>query len=70
MKHYKKIVRDWFGENAQISRKNDKLYVKIKCNENALYYWIMQYSDCVNVISPTSFVEKNKRRFKERTRTL
>lgn len=52
------IVRDWFGKNAQISRKNDKLYVKIQCNENALYYWIMQYSDCVKVISPTSFVEK------------
>ena len=59
------IVRDWFGENAQISPKNDKLYVKIKCNENALYYWIMQYSDCVKVISPTSFVEKIKEGLKK-----
>lgn len=59
------IVRDWFGENAQISRKKDKLYVKIKCNENALYYWIMQYSDCVKVISPTSFVEKIKEGLKK-----
>ena len=59
------IVRDWFGKNAQISRKNNKLYVKIKCNENALYYWIMQYSDCVKVISPTSFVEKIKEGLKK-----
>ena len=38
----------------------DNTYFKVKCNEMALYYWIMQYSDCVKVISPASLVEKTK----------
>ena len=59
------IVRDWFGENAQISHKSGKPYVKIKCNETALYYWVMQYSDCVKVISPVSFVDKIKEGLKK-----
>ena len=54
------IVKDWFGENAKLSRKDGKAYIKVKCNEMALYYWIMQYSDCVKVISPASLVEKTK----------
>ena len=59
------IVRDWFGENTQISHKSGKPYVKIKCNETALYYWVMQYSDCVRVISPVSFVDKIKEGLKK-----
>lgn len=54
------IVKDWFGENAKLSHKDGKAYIKVKCNETALYYWIMQYSDCVKVISPASLVEKTK----------
>ena len=54
------IVKDWFGENAKLSHKDGKVYIKVKCNEMALYYWIMQYSDCVKVISPASLVEKTK----------
>lgn len=54
------IFKDWFGENAKLSHKDGKAYIKVKCNEMALYYWIMQYSDCVKVISPASLVEKTK----------
>ena len=54
------IVKDWFGENAKLSHKDGKAYIKVKCNEMALYYWIMQYSDWVKVISPASLVEKTK----------
>jgi len=53
-------VKDWFGENAKIINDNDKLYASIKCNENALYYWIMQYSSVMKVISPESLVNKVK----------
>lgn len=54
------FVKDWFGDNAKISHKNGKTYVNVKCNETALYYWIMQYSDSVTVISPASLVSKIK----------
>ena len=54
------IVKDWFGENAKISHKDEKIYVDVRCNEIALYYWIMQYSDYVKMISPVSLVNKVK----------
>ena len=33
-------------------KKDGILYVGIKCNESALFYWYMQYSECVTIISP------------------
>lgn len=54
------ILKDWFGENFKLKNKDNKIYAKVKCNEAALYYWVLQYSDCVKVISPTSLVLKIK----------
>lgn len=53
-------VKDWFGEAAKIKEKDDKTIATIRCNENALYYWVMQYADDVKVISPASFVDEIK----------
>lgn len=58
-------IKDWFGDNSKIKEKDGKVHVFIKCNENALFYWVMQYSDCVKVISPSSFVDKVKKGLKE-----
>lgn len=55
------IVKDWFGDNAKIHFKDEKIIATIKGDEKALYYWIMQYSDCVTVLSPLSLVEKIKK---------
>ena len=54
-------IKDWFGESAKLRTKDGKTYANIKCNETSLYYWIMQYSDCVKAISPSSFVERIKK---------
>lgn len=54
------IAKDWFGDKAKIKVKNNKPTVEITCNETALYYWVMQYSDCMKVISPSSFAIKIK----------
>lgn len=59
------IIKDWFGEAAKISIKGDKIFASVCCNENAMFYWVMQYSDCVKVISPASFVERIKNGLKE-----
>ena len=48
------------GLEKMLINDNDKLYASIKCNENALYYWIMQYSSVMKVISPESLVNKVK----------
>lgn len=56
---------DWFGEDINIYTKDGKTLVKIKCDENALYYWVLQYMNEVKVIAPISFVEKVKKGLKE-----
>lgn len=53
-------IKDWFGDNAKIKEIDNKIHAFVKCNENALFYWIMQYSHCVKVISPESFVNRIK----------
>lgn len=62
------IVKDWFGDNAKIHFKDGKIIATIKGDEKALYYWIMQYSDCVTVLSPLSLVEKIKKGLIDATR--
>ncbi|MCD8194976.1 MAG: WYL domain-containing protein [Coprobacillus sp.] len=48
-------VYDWFGNKAQIFNKDDKIFAKVRCNEQSLMYWCLQYCDCVRAISPESF---------------
>lgn len=53
-------VIDWFGTSAKISEKDGKLIASIRCNENALFYWCMQYSETIKVLSPASLVNRIK----------
>lgn len=53
-------IIDWFGKNAKIYKKEDKLLVDIKCNESALFYWYMQYSETFTIISPQSLIDRVK----------
>ena len=57
---YVQFINDWFGRNARTYKKDGKLYADIKCNESALFYWCMQYSECVTIISPQSLIERVK----------
>lgn len=54
------FVKDWFGKNSMIYRKNDKLYADIKSNESALFYWYMQYSETMTIIKPQSLIDRVK----------
>ncbi len=54
------FVKDWFGKNARIYRKDDKLYADIKSNESALFYWYMQYSETTTIIKPQSIIDRVK----------
>lgn len=53
-------IKDWFGEAARIRYKDGKTHASVRSDENALYFWVMQYSDCVKAVSPSSFVKKVK----------
>lgn len=59
------VLKDWFGDNASIINKDDKILARVKCNEKALYYWLMQYFDCATLISPSDLKEKVKQGLKE-----
>lgn len=58
-------VKEWFGNNSKLKKIENKIHVIIKSNENALYYWVMQYSDCIKVISPKIFVDRVRKGLKE-----
>ena len=52
--------KDWFGELAKIEKIDDKIIAKVRCDENALCYWALQYCSNVKILSPSSLVEKVK----------
>lgn len=48
-------VIDWFGKNFKVVDEYDnKCVISLTVNENALFYWTMQYGQFVKVLSPQS----------------
>ena len=46
---------DWFGKDFRIMEKDgENIIVRIKCNENAMRYWALQYGPYVEVLEPVS----------------
>lgn len=46
---------DWFGKDFRIlENKDDSIAIAVKCNENALFYWALQYGPYVEVVAPES----------------
>ena len=54
--HY--TIYNWFGSNARIIIKDNKSYAIIKTDEDALFYWLLQYIEFFEIIEPLSL--KNK----------
>ncbi len=53
-------VVDWFGTNARVYKysPHGNQYVTVVGNENALFYWYMQYSESYTVLSPQSLIQR------------
>ena len=48
---------DWFGKDIRILEKNldeDRIVVRLNCNEYAMFYWALQYGPYVEVLEPQS----------------
>jgi predicted DNA-binding transcriptional regulator YafY len=45
---------DWFGKDFSIleERRNGRLLISLKCNENAFFYWALQFGLSVEVLEP------------------
>ena len=60
---------DWFGKNIRIKQLNDKeILATFKVNENAIFYWLLQYGMYVEVMKPQSLRDRMKEAAKELTR--
>ena len=52
-------VIDWFGkEFSVISKTENKCVISLTVDENALFYWAMQYGEFVRVLSPQSISDR------------
>lgn len=50
---------DWYGLNFHVLEENEEtLTVRIKVNENAVYYWALQYGSVAEVIKPERLRER------------
>jgi len=54
-------IYDWFGQGAHIYKENENLMARIKCNETAFFYWVMQYGEHLTIIEPQSMIDWVKR---------
>jgi predicted DNA-binding transcriptional regulator YafY len=44
---------DWFGKDFRILRENDEeMIISVGCNEDAMFYWALQYGPSVEVLEP------------------
>ena len=54
-------IIDWFGKDFRIlSQKDGKIKLRVNCNENAMFYWALQYGAYVEVLEPKNLRDKVK----------
>lgn len=53
-------VVNWFGENASIYKKEEKILVDLKANEDAIVYWALQFGESVEILTPQRTRDKIK----------
>ncbi|SCY70178.1 Predicted DNA-binding transcriptional regulator YafY, contains an HTH and WYL domains [Lachnospiraceae bacterium XBB2008] len=50
---------DWFGSDFTVQKiGDDKIRVRVVCNENAMRYWALQYGPWVEIMEPASLREQ------------
>ncbi len=57
---------DWFGKDFRISEEDEEyVIINIKANENAVYFWALQYGEIVEILSPVHMRERLKNGLKK-----
>ncbi|WP_277674255.1 helix-turn-helix transcriptional regulator [Piscibacillus halophilus] len=60
------IFIDWYGTDYTISeRDQDEITISVRANENATYYWALQYGHLVEIVEPVSLREKLQQGLKD-----
>ena len=60
-------IIDWCGTDVKFIKdpSPDYLIVKLKVNQNAMYYWAMQYSEFVEILEPLYLINRIKNTLSE-----
>ena len=61
---------DWFGKDFIIQKTDveKEIEITVKCNENAMFYWALQYGQYVEVLAPASLRERLREAIEEMAR--
>ncbi len=51
-------IYDWFGQNVTILERDGRCIARVRADEQALIYWVLQYSDFVELLSPAATRKK------------
>lgn len=53
-------IVDWFGKDFYVieKRRDNQVLVRLKCNEQAFFYWALQYGPYVEVLEPVTLRSK------------
>ena len=59
-------IMDWFGDKAFVRKdENGNTIVNIRCDEDALFYWLLQYGEGVRLLTPQKLKDKLKNHYEE-----
>ena len=59
-------IMDWFGDKAYVRKdENGNTIVNIRCDEDALFYWLLQYGEGVRLLTPQKLKDKLKNHYEE-----
>ena len=65
-KHLLNDLEDWFGPAAKYSHETeDTLDVTVKVNQEAMFYWALQYAPFVEVLEPAALRQRVGRALRE-----
>ncbi|MCR4616786.1 MAG: WYL domain-containing protein [Lachnospiraceae bacterium] len=54
-------LTDWFGTDFKIvSKKDDRITIRVSCNEEAMRFWALQYGPYVEVLEPETLRKRIK----------
>lgn len=60
------IFIDWYGTDYTIVERDDQfITIRVRVNENATYYWALQYGHVVEIVEPIDLREKLKQGLKD-----
>lgn len=51
-------IYEYFGDDTKIFKEDNKVYFKVKCSYDALFYWVLQYSNCIKVVEPVDLIDR------------